>query len=200
MKIINHRINKIDELNLVPDKNGVEIDIRDYCNQLVLAHDPFCGGDLFEKYIENYNKSTLIVNVKSDGVEIEALRLLKCFQVEDFFLLDCSFSMINKLISIGEKRFAARFSEIESVQSVYKLSGKADWVWIDWPIEQFLTPDIFFDLRAHGFKICICSPDLLGRADQIEFYVEFLKNFNMIPDAVCVKQCHQKLWEKYCKV
>lgn len=200
MKIINHRINTISELKSVPNENGVEIDIRDYSEKLVLAHDPFCGGDLFEKYIENYNKNTLIINVKSDGVEIEALRLLEKFQIEDFFLLDCTFSMINKLISIGERRFAARLSEIESVHSVYMLSGKADWVWIDWPSESFLTPAIFCELRAHGFKICICSPDLLGQFNKLEFYIDFLKQNNMIPDAVCVKQCNQKLWEKYCKV
>lgn len=196
MKIINHRINKIDELNLVPDKNGVEIDIRDYCNQLVLAHDPFCGGDLFEKYIENYNKSTLIINIKSEGVEFDVLNILKQKKIDDFFLLDSSFSMINKFISIGEKRFAARFSEIESIQSVYKLAGKANWVWIDCFSSYPLTVEIFNELKNKGFRICICSPDLVNRPEDVESYVHFFIDKNIIPDAVCVKANYQMFWVK----
>ncbi len=195
MKIINHRVNRISDLNSIQNNSGVEIDVRDYCKDLVLSHDPFCGGDLFKEFVANYDKSTLIVNVKSEGVEFEVLNLLKQKKIEDFFFLDSSFSMINKFISMGEKRFAARFSEIESIQSVYKLAGKADWVWIDCFSSYPLTVEIFKDLKNKGFKICVCSPDLVSRPNDVESYVHFFIENNMIPDAVCVKANYQKLWE-----
>lgn len=196
MKIINHRINTISELKSVPNSYGVEIDVRDYNKDLVLSHDPFCGGDLFEKFIANYDKSTLIINVKSEGVEFDVLNLLKQKKVDDFFLLDSSFSIINKLIAMGEKRYAARFSEIESIQSVYKLAGKANWVWIDCFSSYPLTVEMFNELKNKGFKICICSPDLVNRPEEVESYVRFFMDNNIIPDAVCVKANYQKLWEK----
>ena len=53
MEIIIHRINKIKNLKTIPTKFGVEIDLRDFNKDLVLQHDPFKKGDLFEKYLEN---------------------------------------------------------------------------------------------------------------------------------------------------
>jgi len=195
MKIINHRVNTASGLQSISDQNGVEIDVRDFGKDLVLSHDAFCGGELFEDFLRNYHKSTLIINVKSEGIEKEVFRLLKKFQIEDFFLLDCSFSAISKMILDGEKRFAARFSEIESINSVFALTGKADWVWIDYFSLNPFNPDVFIELKKRNYRICICSPDLLGWNDLVEPYVAFFLNNKIRPDAVCVKMAYQKYWE-----
>ena len=41
MNFIAHRINTIEELKRIDKKYGVEMDIRDYGNDLILSHDPF---------------------------------------------------------------------------------------------------------------------------------------------------------------
>ena len=38
---INHRINKAEELENVKFNYGIEIDLRDKDNEIILAHDPF---------------------------------------------------------------------------------------------------------------------------------------------------------------
>ena len=47
-----HRVNTIKQLNTTDTKHGVEIDIRCYKNRLVLNHDPFGKGDIFENYLK----------------------------------------------------------------------------------------------------------------------------------------------------
>ena len=53
MEIIVHRVNKINELSKIPNKYGVEIDIRDFGKDLIIQHDPFKKGQSFKKYIKN---------------------------------------------------------------------------------------------------------------------------------------------------
>ena len=44
MKVIIHRVNNSSKLLSIPKKYGVEIDVRDYKNKLILNHDPFKNG------------------------------------------------------------------------------------------------------------------------------------------------------------
>jgi hypothetical protein len=85
MEIIIHRINKIKNLKTIPTKFGVEIDLRDFNKDLILQHDPFKKGDLFEKYLENFKHGTLIIDVKSERIEQKAIRLLKKNKIKNFF-------------------------------------------------------------------------------------------------------------------
>ena len=51
MEFISHRVNTIKELSKVPNDHGVEIDLRDYGEKIVIQHDPFVSGEDFEKYL-----------------------------------------------------------------------------------------------------------------------------------------------------
>ena len=44
MIFIAHRINTIKELNKIPQKFGIEIDLRDNNKDIELVHDPFKKG------------------------------------------------------------------------------------------------------------------------------------------------------------
>ena len=66
MKYIAHRINTIEKLIQTPIEFGVELDLRDYGDKLVLEHDPFVGGEEFEEYLKYYKHGTMILNIKSD--------------------------------------------------------------------------------------------------------------------------------------
>ena len=71
MKYVNHRVNKISELELLDNRYGCEIDIRSNVKipqSLHLSHDPWVAGDSFEEWIELYKKKNmtgpLILNTK----------------------------------------------------------------------------------------------------------------------------------------
>ena len=68
MHRILHRINTIDLLEKTSSNFGVEIDIRSNGKSLILHHDPFEQGELFEDWIRSYHHGTLILNVKEEGL------------------------------------------------------------------------------------------------------------------------------------
>ena len=194
MKIINHRINTIAELKKISFENGIEIDVRDFGLDIVLAHDPFKGGELLEEFIKHYNLSTLIINTKSEGVEFNIIELLEKYNIKDFFFLDSSFAIINEFIAKGNKKFAVRLSEKESIETVRNFKGLAEWVWVDCFTKNPLTIESFTEIKEMGFKICIVSPDLVGRPNEIETYVKYFEENNLKPDAVCVKRVNEERW------
>ena len=48
MIIIEHRVNKINQIKRINKNHGVEIDIRNNLNHLYLSHDPFKKGISFK--------------------------------------------------------------------------------------------------------------------------------------------------------
>ena len=113
MIIINQRINSIEKLRDTPIECGIEIDVRPYGDKLVLQHDPFKKGEDFDKFLKEYNHKLLIVNIKSEGIEEEAIRLVNKYGIKDYFLLDVTFPFMIKYIRKGVRNFAVRFSEFE---------------------------------------------------------------------------------------
>ena len=109
MEFIAHRVNTIEEFRKVPKEYGVELDLRDFGERLILQHDPFIDGEDFEDYLKFYNHGTMILNIKSERIEIMTLKLLKKYNIKNYFFLDSSFPMIHLLSKEGEKNFALRF-------------------------------------------------------------------------------------------
>ena len=52
MEIIIHRVNNISKLQKIPNNYGIEIDVRDYKNKLILNHDPFKNGTNLEPFLK----------------------------------------------------------------------------------------------------------------------------------------------------
>ena len=44
MEFISHRINKVEDLIKLPTSYGVELDLRDMGDEIVISHDPYVGG------------------------------------------------------------------------------------------------------------------------------------------------------------
>jgi len=177
--IIRHRINTIEQLALVPLHQGIEFDVREGANGIVVTHDPWTPGVRFEEFLRHVRHAICIVNIKCEGIEYEALRLLKEAGIESFFFLDCSFPMIVKLTRMGERRVAVRVSEYEATDTALALSGLVDWIWLD-SFACLPTARMCDDLRSAGFKVCLVSPELQGRAED---------GLHLRPhvDAVCTK-------------
>ena len=128
-----HRVNTIKQLNTTDTKHGVEIDIRCYKkNRLVLNHDPFGKGDIFENYLKNYNHNLLIINIKESGIEELTIEIAKKYlKNREFFLLDVEIPLL--FLKNGKYRqyLSTRYSEYESFESLKNFNNLSDWVWID---------------------------------------------------------------------
>lgn len=197
MQLIAHRINTIDELRKTPLHYGVEIDIRSFRGALVLHHEPFIEGEHLKEWLKCFHHKTLILNVKEEGLEDAVLKLLEEFHVKDYFFLDQSFPFLIKYSNLGLRKAAVRLSEYEAVETVIRLSGMVNWVWVDCFSELPLTKTIVRKLKQSNYNICIVSPELQGRNADIEIQEMCLKlqKIQLMPDAVCTKR--PDLWEEF---
>src|SRR5262245_4171390 len=186
MLLIAHRINTIAQLRQVPTHYGVELDLRDSGDRLILQHDPFSTGEDFEDYLRHWQHRLMILNIKSERIEHRVLELVQQFKVRDYFFLDSSFPMIRQLVKLGERRIAVRFSEFELVESALALAGQVDWGWVDCFSKMPLDNRTFGLLRRH-FKLCAVSPELQGRP--VESIAQYCRELAPFPvDAVCTKR------------
>jgi hypothetical protein len=187
MKFIQHRVNTVAGLRGVPLEYGVELDLRDRAERLVLQHDPFRDGEDFAPYLREYRHGTMILNIKSERIEHRVLEeLQQAGTVVDYFFLDCSFPMIRQLAGQGEHRIAVRFSEFEPIESVLALAGQVDWVWVDCFTRLPLDDSSVFRLTP-AFKLCIVSPELQGH--DLSRIAEFARQIEGYPiEAVCTKR------------
>ena len=195
MIIIAHRKNTKAELEATPEKYGVEVDIRSQGNVLIVHHNPFAAGEIFSDWLSGYRHQTLILNVKEEGLETRLLEMMDEREIRDFFFLDQSFPFLIRTIATGEKRCAARVSEYESVDTAMSLAGKIDWVWVDCFTTFPLSGDDARRLQEAGFKLCLVSPELLGRfgANEISDINALMVDRRIKMDAVCTKM--PEAWE-----
>jgi hypothetical protein len=195
MQFIAHRINTIDELKKIPSQYGVELDLRDNGNRLILQHDPFTDGEEFEEFLKHYHHGLMILNIKSERIENRVLELIEKYNVKDYFFLDSSFPMIFFLSNKGEKKIALRFSELEGLDTILSMKGKIDWVWVDCFTKLPIDKESFRTLKEAGFKLCLVSPELQNRESDIENYKNYLLKENIIFDAICTKVYNIPKWQ-----
>ena len=194
MEYIAHRVNTAEELRKVPEEYGVEVDLRDNGDRLILQHDPFTPGEDFEEYLKDYRHGTLILNIKSERIENRILELIRRRGIEDYFFLDSSFPMIHLLSGQGEEKMAVRFSEFEGLDTVFAVKGRVRWVWVDCFTRLPIDRGSYSALKDAGFKLCLVSPELQGRDADIEKYREYLEREKIVFDAVCTKLYNIPRW------
>ncbi len=195
VKIIAHRVNTLKSLTkLGNDIFGVETDLRYYKNKLILSHDPNAKGDNFNKFLKKTNK-TIFLNIKSSGILKNIIRLVKNKNV---FFLDISFSEIDHLFKLNlSKKILLRFSCYENLDLSNKYMKKVKWIWFDYFNDLKISIKNYKYFKKYNKKICLVSPDLLGKKKDILKYIKYLNKNKIIIDAVCVKQENIKIWKDY---
>jgi len=196
-QFICHRINKLEDLKNIDIIFGIELDIRDdhKTGKIILAHDPFIDGEDFEKYLENYHHNTLILNIKSERVELGCLKLLEKFNINNYFFLDSSFPMINVLNKkFNNNNVASRYSEYECLEFTENIKDLISWIWIDCFTMLPLNKEIHERIKLCNKNICIVSPELQGQSDKIKIYRKQLFDNNIIPEAICCKEYNIYEW------
>jgi hypothetical protein len=194
---ISHRVNTLNHnsARIFEECDGIEFDIRDSAEDLIVQHDAFSTGQLFSDFLTFCpSEKFYIVNVKSEGIEERAIQMLEEKGITTFFLLDCGMPAIQKLVRKGERRLAIRFSEWEPLELAEALQGLVDWVWVDVFSRLPLTKEIAWTLRSWGYKLCLVSPELQAQPEKCLTYKQFLIKNDISLDAVCSKQYNRPLW------
>ena len=195
-EFIAHRINTIEELKALPKEYGVELDLRDWGDDLIIAHNPFEKGENFEQYLKNYNHGTMIINVKSERIEHRILELTEKYNIENYFFLDSSIPMIYLLSNQGNKNSAVRFSEIEPIELALSMKERAKWVWVDCFSQLPIDSENYKILKSADYKLCLVSPELQGQKEKILQYKKYLADNQIIFDAICTKSYNISLWKQ----
>ncbi|WP_121604208.1 hypothetical protein [Virgibacillus sp. Bac332] len=195
MDYIAHRINTVAQLNKLPKHYGVEIDLRDAGGRIILQHDPFEDGEDLEEFLQHYQHGCMILNIKSERIEHKVQTLLKNYHITNYFFLDSSFPMIYELTRHGERNIAIRFSEFEGIDTILAMQGRVNWVWIDCFTRLPIDRERFTKLKQAGFKLCLVSPELQGRPEDITNYQDDLLANAIHVDAICTKREYVHLWE-----
>lgn len=176
LEILKHRANTLDQINL---KFGLEIDIRDYNNKLVLAHDPPTSQNLLlSDFLKEISLNQLLaINVKSTEIENELHSILNEFNISNYFTFDWPVPSLLKALK-QKLSCAFRLSEFEK-----DIIPGCDWVWIDsfqtiWYDSEFLN-----SLKRSGLKIAIVSPELHNRKSDLEQVKEIVNSIKV--DAIC---------------
>lgn len=197
MEYIAHRINTVEELRNLPAEYGVELDLRDSLDgSIYIQHNPFEPGEDFEDYLKEYHHGTMILNIKSERIELKILELLTKYKIKRYFFLDSSFPMIYLLSRKGERNIALRISEMEGLDTARNMAGEVDWIWVDCFTRIPIDKKEYDELKMLGYRLCFVSPELEGRPEDVRNYATWLEKQGMKMDAVCTKVYNIEQWEK----
>jgi hypothetical protein len=143
---------------------GVETDIRDFDGNLVISHDLSKKDSLplellFKSYNERGNDLPLALNVKSDGLQDELMKLLEKYKIDNYFVFDMSIPDFKSYASKGFNAYF-RLSEYESDLSLDKHSKG---IWLDAFDEIWYDKDLIMKCTNLNKQICIVSEELHRR-------------------------------------
>lgn len=204
MDIVIHRVNSIDMLQSIPSYQGIEVDIRYHHDTLILEHDPFSHQlnfcESFENLLAYYVKhhtGLMILNLKTEGIEQECIRLMAKYHYRNWFFLDLSMPYFVKYARLAAEQavphftpdnLAVRFSEFEPIEYALAFAHKVKWVWVDCFTQMPLDTSIFHRLKAAGFKLCLVAPELQQHSTEKTFeFQNILAQHHISLDAVCTK-------------
>jgi hypothetical protein len=176
-------------LSKLANFDGVEVDLRQWENHLIVQHDAFIGGERFSEWVKYLTNQFVILNIKSEGIEDEAVRiLLEARPNIRYFLLDQSFPFMVKSIIKGEVTSAARVSDLEGLDFASKV--KPPWVWVDCHLGDWtFLLEAIPRLQEHQIQSCLASPDLHNRKiKQEELQIrKIIEKLDYEFSAVCTK-------------
>lgn len=143
---------------------GVETDLRDYCNELVISHNIAQGGELsveefFALYQQKNMQTCLALNIKADGLQEKLKKLLGKYNIKNYFLFDMSIPDTIGYVNQNFNVFSRR-SEYEKELPFYETSTG---VWLDCFKSDWITNDEIESHMKACKNVCIVSSELHKR-------------------------------------
>lgn len=171
---------------------GIETDVRDLGNKLVISHDPPDSNDIiiFDDFVatvlETKSIGRIALNIKSDGLNEKIQRTLAtvCDDISNFFAFDMSVPD-TLLYKTNRFPFYTRVSEYEmEISSIPCASG----VWVDNFSGSFNQIEYSQKILETGKRVAFVSPELHGRdhslmwAQILKFQLHRHTNFELCTD------------------
>lgn len=176
LEILKHRANSLEQIN---PNFGLEIDIRDYNNDIVLSHDyPNDQSILLSDYLKKITSSQLLaINIKSSEIENDLKLLLNESNISNYFTFDWP---IPSLVKATKQNLvcAFRLSEYEK-----DIIPNCDWVWIDCFESIWYDANFLINLKNSGLKLALVSPELHNRKSDLTQVKEIVNSVKV--DAIC---------------
>lgn len=176
MEILKHRVSSLEQI----DPNlGIEIDISEHNNELVLAHDhPDVHSVKLNDFLQNVSNDRLLaINIKSSGIEPKLKTILTNSKISNYFTFDWSIPSLFKALSY-DITCAFRLSEYEK-----DIIPNCDWVWIDCFHSVWYDIDFLSSLKKMGLKLAIVSPELHNRKSEVKKVKDIVNAIEV--DAIC---------------
>lgn len=144
---------------------GTETDFRDLNGEIVISHDMaeekcMRAEEFFEIYNSHSCEGTLALNVKSDGLQIKMMDLLKKYNIKNYFLFDMSIPDYLKSVN-HEFKCYARESEYEVLTDA--ILKTCQGIWFDYFHSFDFKGARIRELLDMDLKVCLVSPDLHGK-------------------------------------
>ncbi len=146
---------------------GIETDVRDLDNQLVISHTP-PGSDALKLDILLTQirrsitlRSPLAINIKSSGLAVSLKKLLNQHKINDYFVFDMAIPDTIEYLQLGLNVFL-RLSEYEPLPDLDGYQG----IWIDQFHSQWFDQVLVNTLLEAGKSICFVSPELHNHHQQ----------------------------------
>jgi hypothetical protein len=176
MILLKHRANTIEDFD---KRYGMEIDLRDFGDKLVISHDlPNQNSLKLEEFLSKIpNETFLAINVKSSEIEIELKKILDKYNFKNYFTFDHSIPSLIKSIKCSLS-CAFRLSEYEK-----EIIPNCSWVWVDCFEKIWYDVEYLKSLKNLTLKIALVSPELHGRKSEIHKFEEIVNSISV--DVIC---------------
>ncbi len=147
---------------------GIETDIRDHSQNLVISHDPPRGGemtfsDLLDLADSERSDSTsrhiLALNIKADGLATSIQDLLSRYPRLDAFVFDMAVPDMRSYLELKVPVFT-RLSEVEQ-SPVW--ADMCQGIWLDAFASNWYDQDMIEKWLLAGKRVCVVSPELHRR-------------------------------------
>ncbi|MFN3234206.1 MAG: phosphodiesterase [Gammaproteobacteria bacterium] len=175
---------------------GTETDLRDHSGHIVISHDMAKGKemklseflDLANEFTNKDKRMTLALNIKSDGLVNDIVKILANYPNLDCFVFDMSIPDMRSYLKSNVPVFT-RLSDVETT-AIY--DEQTDGIWLDnFGETLWFDGDYLKELLARK-KVCIVSSELHGFSPDILWSTlkPFANNENLIlctdhPEQAC---------------
>lgn len=154
---------------------GIETDIRDCNNTIVISHDmpnmnsQFLLSDFLDLLLETSTEARIALNIKSDGLQKKITKAFKekSLKNKNIFVFDMS---IPDTLSYMKSNFQfySRVSEYEKDLSILEFASGA---WVDNFCGEFEQIEYSEKILKMGKRVAFVSPELHGR-DRMKIWKE----------------------------
>ncbi len=163
---------------------GIETDIRDHNQEIVISHDMATNvslplKELFSLHsLKKYNQ-VIALNIKADGLQKHLMKLIDKYNITKYFVFDMSIPDMLKYQK-SKIKFYTRMSEYEPSPNML---DKANGLWIDEFNKNWIDKNIIESIKLKN--ICFVSPEIhrkpfKSRWKDFKNYEKLLKNKNLM--------------------